>query len=79
MPAVMWCPAQAAVASKITGGSFPDGGRGQSDQARQIIARLENDDTLASRDQALANQKVAEANLAEARRSEHRHFDLWPE
>jgi len=72
---------KAAVASKITGRLVSlMVEEGNQIKQGQIIARLENDDTLASRDQALANRKVAEANLAEAKGGvEHRHFDLWPE
>jgi RND family efflux transporter MFP subunit len=59
---------KAAVASKITGRLVSllveEGSRVK---AGQIIARLENEDTIASRDQALAQRKVAEANLEEAR------------
>jgi RND family efflux transporter MFP subunit len=59
---------KAAVASKITGRlvslSVEEGSRVK---AGQIIARLENEDTIASRNQALAQRKVAEANLEEAR------------
>ncbi len=59
---------KAAVASKITGRlvslMVEEGSRVK---AGQIIARLENEDTIASRDQALAQRKVAEANLEEAR------------
>ncbi|MBA4397862.1 MAG: efflux RND transporter periplasmic adaptor subunit [Syntrophus sp. (in: bacteria)] len=59
---------KAAVASKITGRlvslMVEEGSRVQKGQ---IIARLENEDTIASRDQALARRKVAEANLEEAR------------
>jgi RND family efflux transporter MFP subunit len=59
---------KAAVASKITGRlvslAVEEGSRVK---AGQIIARLENEDTVASRDQVLAQRKVAEANLEEAR------------
>jgi RND family efflux transporter MFP subunit len=59
---------KAAVASKITGRlvslMVEEGSRVKKGQ---IIARLENEDTVASRDQALAQRKVAEANLEEAR------------
>jgi RND family efflux transporter MFP subunit len=59
---------KAAVASKITGRlvslAVEEGSRVK---AGQIIARLENQDTLASRDQFLAQRRVAEANLQEAR------------
>jgi RND family efflux transporter MFP subunit len=59
---------KAAVASKITGRlvalMVEEGSRVKKGQ---IIARLENDDTTAARDQALAQGKVAEANLDEAR------------
>jgi len=58
---------KAAVASKTTGRLIAlmveEGSRVKKDQ---IIARLENEDAAAARDQALANRKVAEANLAEA-------------
>jgi RND family efflux transporter MFP subunit len=59
---------KAAVASKMTGrlvSLFVE--EGSRVKAGQIIARLENEDTTASRDQALAQRKVAEANLEEAR------------
>jgi RND family efflux transporter MFP subunit len=59
---------KAAVASKITGRlvslMVEEGNRVKEGQ---IIARLENEDTIASRDQAQAQRKVAEANLEEAR------------
>ncbi len=59
---------KAAVASKITGRlvslAVEEGSRVKEGQ---IIARLENDDAVALRDQALAQRKVAEANLDEAR------------
>jgi RND family efflux transporter MFP subunit len=59
---------KAAVASKITGRlvslMVEEGSRVKEGQ---IIARLENEDTIAARDQALAQRKVAEANLEEAR------------
>lgn len=57
---------KAAVASKITGRlvalMVEEGSRVKKGQ---IIARLENDDTVAARDQALAQRRVAEANLDE--------------
>jgi len=59
---------KAAVASKITGRlvslMVEEGSRVK---AGQIIARLENEDTLAARDQAMARLTAAEANLEEAR------------
>jgi len=59
---------KAAVASKTTGRlvslMVEEGSRVKKDQ---IIARLENDDAAAAKDQALANRKVAEANLAQAK------------
>jgi RND family efflux transporter MFP subunit len=59
---------KAALASKITGRLISlmveEGSRIKKGQ---IIARLENDDTTAARDQALAQRKVAEANLDEAK------------
>jgi RND family efflux transporter MFP subunit len=59
---------KAAVASKITGRlvalMVEEGSRVQKGQ---VIARLESDDLLATRDQAVSNRKVAEANLEEAR------------
>lgn len=59
---------KAAVASKITGRlvslTVEEGSRVKKGQ---IIARLENEDTIASRDQAMSRRAVAEANLEEAR------------
>lgn len=59
---------KAALASKITGRlvslMVEEGSRVKKGQ---IIARLENDDTTAARDQALAQRNVAEARLDEAR------------
>lgn len=59
---------KAAVASKITGRletlMVEEGSRVKADQ---VIARLENEDAAAARDQAQANRKVAEANLAASR------------
>ncbi len=59
---------KAAVSSKITGRlvslAVEEGSRVKEGQ---IIARLENEDTIASRDQAQAQRKVTEANLEEAR------------
>jgi RND family efflux transporter MFP subunit len=58
---------KAAVSSKITGRlislAVEEGSRVKEGQ---IIARLESEDTIASRDQVLAQRKVAEANLEEA-------------
>jgi RND family efflux transporter MFP subunit len=59
---------KAAVASKITGrlvSLLVE--EGQPIKKGQVIARLESDDTLASRNQAMANRRVAEANLEEVR------------
>jgi RND family efflux transporter MFP subunit len=57
---------KAAVASKITGRlvalMVEEGSRVKKGQ---IIAHLENDDSVAARDQALAQRRVAEANLDE--------------
>jgi RND family efflux transporter MFP subunit len=59
---------KAAVASKITGRLVSlMVEEGSQVKKGQIIARLENEDTIASRDQSLAQRKVAEANLEEAR------------
>jgi RND family efflux transporter MFP subunit len=59
---------KAAVASKITARlielTVEEGSRVK---AGQVIARLENDDTLAARDQAEANLKLARANLESAK------------
>ena len=59
---------KAAVASKITGRlvslMVEEGSRVKEGQ---VIARLENEDTLAARDQAEANLKVARANLEGAK------------
>ncbi len=59
---------KAAVASKVTGRlvelMVEEGSRVRKGQ---IIARLESDDLLATRDQAVSNRKVAEAKLEEAR------------
>jgi RND family efflux transporter MFP subunit len=59
---------KAAVSSKITGRlvslAVEEGSRVKEGQ---IIARLENEDTIAARDQAQAQRKVTEANLEEAR------------
>jgi RND family efflux transporter MFP subunit len=59
---------KAAVASKVTGRLISllveEGSRVQKGQ---VIARLESDDLLATRDQAVSNRKVAEAKLDEAR------------
>ena len=59
---------KAAVASKITGRLVSLAvEEGSLVKEGQIIARLENDDAVALRDQALAQRKVAEANLDEVR------------
>ncbi len=59
---------KAAVASKITGRlvelNVEEGSRVKEGQ---VIARLENEDALAARDQAEANLKVSRANLDEAK------------
>jgi RND family efflux transporter MFP subunit len=59
---------KAAVASKITARlielTVEEGSRVK---AGQVIARLENEDTLAARDQAEANLKLARANLESAK------------
>jgi RND family efflux transporter MFP subunit len=59
---------KAAVASKITGRlvslTVEEGSRVKEGQ---VIARLENEDAIAARDQAEANLKVARANLEGAR------------
>jgi RND family efflux transporter MFP subunit len=59
---------KAAVASKITGRlvslMVEEGSRVKEGQ---VIARLENEDTIAARDQAEANLKVARANLEVAK------------
>jgi len=59
---------KAAVASKITGRlvslMVEEGSRVKEGQ---VIARLENEDTIAARDQAEANLKVARANLEGAK------------
>jgi len=59
---------KAAVASKITGRlvsiSVEEGSRVKQGQ---VIARLENEDAIASRDQAVANLNVARSNLEQVR------------
>jgi RND family efflux transporter MFP subunit len=59
---------KAAVASKVTGRlidlTVEEGSRVKEGQ---VIARLENEDTLAARDQAEANLKLARANLESAK------------
>jgi RND family efflux transporter MFP subunit len=59
---------KAAVASKATGRLISllveEGSRVRKGQ---VIARLENDDVLAAKDQAAANRNVARANLEQAR------------
>ncbi len=59
---------KAAVASKVTGRlvslSVEEGSRVSTGQ---VIARLENDDLLAARNQAAANVSVARQNLEQAR------------
>jgi RND family efflux transporter MFP subunit len=76
---------KAAVASKITGRlvalMVEEGSRVKEGQ---VIARLENEDTLAARNQADANLKVARANLEEAKadledasRAFRRNEELW--
>jgi RND family efflux transporter MFP subunit len=78
---------KAAVASKITGRlvsiSVEEGSRVKEGQ---VIARLENEDAIASRDQATANLNVSRSNLAQARAelneatlSFHRSQELFDE
>lgn len=59
---------KAAVAAKITGRlvhlAVEEGSRVKSGE---VIARLENDDTLAARERALANLKLARMNLEQAK------------
>jgi RND family efflux transporter MFP subunit len=76
---------KAAVASKITGRlvalMVEEGSRVKEGQ---VIARLENEDALAARNQAEANLKMAQASLEEARadredaaRAFRRNEELW--
>lgn len=59
---------KAAVASKITGRLVSIGvEEGSRVKKGQVIARLENEDAIASRDQATANLNVARSNLEQAR------------
>ncbi|MDX1764449.1 MAG: efflux RND transporter periplasmic adaptor subunit [bacterium] len=59
---------KAAVASKVTGRLVDlTVEEGNQVKAGEVIARLENADTMASRDQARANVKVAEFNVEQAR------------
>lgn len=59
---------KAAVASKVTGRLVAlMVEEGSSVKERQIIAQLENEDAIASRDQAEANLKLARANLEGAK------------
>jgi RND family efflux transporter MFP subunit len=75
---------KAAVASKITGRLVElMVEEGSPVKEGQVIARLENEDAIAARDQAEANFKVAQANLEQAKaeleeatRAFHRNEDL---
>jgi len=59
---------KAAVASKITGRLVElNVEEGDRVKEGQVVARLENEDALAARDQAEANLKVSRANLDEAK------------
>jgi len=59
---------KAAVASKITGRLIElNVEEGSRVKKGQVVARLENEDALAARDQAEANLKVSRANLDEVK------------